>query len=114
VISSIALVLLKTGITHHSAPNRNQSLDRDDQSKDEESVDEKGVNEDADEDAYVTVDQGQMGTAQKLLLFWRKPAVSNLRPMFISLHRPPAHQPAVSTREDRGNVGGTGSRFKYL
>jgi hypothetical protein len=76
VISSIALVLLKTGITHHPAPNRNQSLDRDDQSKDEESVDEKGVNEDADEDAYVTVDQGQMGTAQKLLLFWRKPAVS--------------------------------------
>ncbi len=44
-ISSIALVLLKTGIIH-------------------------GQN------GEVTVDSQQMGTAQKLLLFWRKPAVS--------------------------------------
>ena len=43
-ISSIALVLLKTGISH---------LDN----------------------AEVIVDQHQMSTAQKLLLFWRKPAV---------------------------------------
>ena len=43
-ISSIALVLLKTGIVHT-------------------------------ENGEVTVDQQQMGTAQKLLLFWRKPAV---------------------------------------
>lgn len=45
-ISSIALVLLKTGISHTNGE--------------------------------VTVDQQQMGTAQKLLLFWRKPAVSLL------------------------------------
>lgn len=43
-ISSIALVLLKTGITHTPS-------------------------------GTVTVDNQQMGTAQKLLLFWRKPAV---------------------------------------
>ncbi|KIM88876.1 hypothetical protein PILCRDRAFT_813873 [Piloderma croceum F 1598] len=41
-ISSIALVLLKTGIMHNSGP--------------------------------VTIDYNQMATAQKLLLFWRKPA----------------------------------------
>ncbi|KAK7051651.1 hypothetical protein VNI00_004630 [Paramarasmius palmivorus] len=45
-ISSIALVLLKTGIIHH--PN--------------------------DPEKPVEVDQQQMATAQKLLLFWRKPA----------------------------------------
>ncbi|KAL0574931.1 hypothetical protein V5O48_007032 [Marasmius crinis-equi] len=44
-ISSIALVLLKTGIIHH--PN---------------------------EERPVEIDQQQMATAQKLLLFWRKPA----------------------------------------
>ncbi|KAF9056077.1 phosphatase activator [Panaeolus papilionaceus] len=44
-ISSIALVLLKTGIIHH--PNG---------------------------DKPVEIDASQMGTAQKLLLFWRKPA----------------------------------------
>ena len=43
-ISSIALVLLKTGIIHGAGP--------------------------------VTIDYNQMATAQKLLLFWRKPAVS--------------------------------------
>ena len=46
-ISSIALVLLKTGIIHH--PNGKP----------------------------VEIDYGQMATAQKLLLFWRKPAVSS-------------------------------------
>lgn len=45
-ISSIALVLLKTGIQHHPGTDR-----------------------------PVTIDYSQMGTAQKLLLFWRKPAV---------------------------------------
>ena len=50
-ISSIALVLLKTGIIH--AQN------------------EKG-------ERQVTVDYAQMATAQKLLLFWRKPAVSSV------------------------------------
>ncbi|KAF8640581.1 hypothetical protein AX17_000243 [Amanita inopinata Kibby_2008] len=44
-ISSIALVLLKTGIIHH--PNGEKPVE---------------------------VDYGQMATAQKLLLFWRKPA----------------------------------------
>jgi hypothetical protein len=44
-ISSIALVLLKTGIIHHPG-----------------------------EQKPVEVDYAQMGTAQKLLLFWRKPA----------------------------------------
>ncbi|KIY50449.1 hypothetical protein FISHEDRAFT_38925 [Fistulina hepatica ATCC 64428] len=44
-ISSVGLVLLKTGIVHH--PN---------------------------EEKPVEVDYGQMMTAQKLLLFWRKPA----------------------------------------
>lgn len=45
-ISSIALVLLKTGIQHH--PNGETPVD---------------------------IDYHQMATAQKLLLFWRKPAV---------------------------------------
>jgi len=44
-ISSIALVLLKTGIIHH--PNNEKPVE---------------------------VDYAQMATAQKLLLFWRKPA----------------------------------------
>ncbi|KAI6015639.1 hypothetical protein EDC04DRAFT_2752217 [Pisolithus marmoratus] len=47
-ISSIALVLLKTGIMHHPpGPNGERP---------------------------VTIDYNQMATAQKLLLFWRKPA----------------------------------------
>ena len=47
-ISSIALVLLKTGIVHTT----NASGER-----------------------QVSIDYNQMATAQKLLLFWRKPAV---------------------------------------
>ncbi len=50
-ISSIALVLLKTGIVHHPG---------------------------APVDKQVTIDYNQMATAQKLLLFWRKPAVRYL------------------------------------
>ena len=50
-ISSIALVLLKTGIVHHPASSG---------------------------DKQVTIDYNQMATAQKLLLFWRKPAVRDL------------------------------------
>ncbi|KAA1470909.1 hypothetical protein DENSPDRAFT_775501 [Dentipellis sp. KUC8613] len=50
-ISSIALVLLKTGIVHHPAPAGGSPADR-----------------------QVTLDYNQMATAQKLLLFWRKPA----------------------------------------
>lgn len=48
-ISSIALVLLKTGIIHNGPPYQSEPA--------------------------VTVDYNQMATAQKLLLFWRKPAV---------------------------------------
>ncbi|KIK98943.1 hypothetical protein PAXRUDRAFT_133112 [Paxillus rubicundulus Ve08.2h10] len=51
-ISSIALVLLKTGIVHHP-------------------VAQKGA-------IPATIDYNQMATAQKLLLFWRKPAVRYL------------------------------------
>ncbi|KAL5513965.1 hypothetical protein ACEPAG_2726 [Sanghuangporus baumii] len=47
-ISSIALVLLKTGIVHNGPPYQS--------------------------DPAVTIDYNQMATAQKLLLFWRKPA----------------------------------------
>ncbi len=47
-ISSIALVLLKTGIAHQVGSNGEKQ---------------------------VSIDYVQMGTAQKLLLFWRKPAV---------------------------------------
>ena len=51
IISSMALVLLKTGIIHPGDPG-------------------------AEPDATVPViDNAQMSTAQKLLLFWRKPAV---------------------------------------
>jgi hypothetical protein len=49
-ISSIALVLLKTGIMHNTGP--------------------------------VTIDYNQMATAQKLLLFWRKPAVRVLSQLY--------------------------------
>lgn len=52
-ISSIALVLLKTGIVHHPGGTK-----------------------------PVEVDYQQMATAQKLLLFWRKPAVSAV---FVSI-----------------------------
>lgn len=48
-LSSIALVQLKTGITHETPTDTNPT--------------------------GVAVDQSQMTTAQKLLLFWRKPAV---------------------------------------
>ncbi|GBE86048.1 hypothetical protein BKA93DRAFT_894960 [Sparassis latifolia] len=47
-ISSIALVLLKTGIEHHPPGPTGER--------------------------QVTIDYNQMATAQKLLLFWRKPA----------------------------------------
>lgn len=47
VISSMALVLLKTGINHHED----------------------------NKEGPPEIDPVQMGTAQKLLLFWRKPAV---------------------------------------
>ena len=56
-ISSIALVLLKTGIVHSMS---------------------------ATGERQVTIDYNQMATAQKLLLFWRKPAVC-LRTVHIDI-----------------------------
>ena len=52
MISSMALVLLKTGITHPGDVGAPDDL------------------------TAPTINQDQMATAQKLLLFWRKPAVS--------------------------------------
>ena len=63
-ITSIALVLLKTGISHpnvSSEPNTAQHIS---------SSDPIPV------PPPVNVNSGQLATAQKLLLFWRKPAVS--------------------------------------
>lgn len=51
VISSMALVLLKTGIIHPGTPGAPADI------------------------MTPIIDDKQMGTAQKLLLFWRKPAV---------------------------------------
>ena len=67
-ISSIALVLLKTGIQHH--PNGEKPVE---------------------------VDYPQMATAQKLLLFWRKPAVCVGR-CTITIH--------FTDDTIRGNAGG--------
>ena len=92
VISSIALVLLKTGIQH--PPSRksktksakigdgDSSVSSSDEEDDEgnsfvnESRKKRDAREDYDEEDEVRIDQNQMSTAQKLLLFWRKPAVS--------------------------------------
>jgi hypothetical protein len=52
IISSMALVLLKTGIIHPGQPGSTKGQQT------------------------PTIDAQQMATAQKLLLFWRKPAVS--------------------------------------
>ncbi|KAJ9116952.1 hypothetical protein QFC22_004610 [Naganishia vaughanmartiniae] len=64
-ISSISLVLLNTGIEHH--------YPQDDVTSDTDSEDMK-AKRDSPMDAHVTLDDQQMNTAQKLLLFWRKPA----------------------------------------
>jgi hypothetical protein len=90
VISSIALVLLKTGIQH--PPSRKSKTKSDKMGDDESSVSssedddedsfvdeskkKRDAREDYDEEDEVRIDQNQMSTAQKLLLFWRKPAVS--------------------------------------
>ena len=56
LISSMALVLLKTGIIHPGTPGAPPGI------------------------TTPIIDDKQMGTAQKLLLFWRKPAVSTTAP----------------------------------
>ena len=92
VISSIALVLLKTGIQHPpSRTSKSKSVKMDDGKSSVSSSDEdddegdsfvnenkkkRDAREDYDEEDEVRIDQNQMSTAQKLLLFWRKPAVS--------------------------------------
>lgn len=76
-ITSIALVLLKTGITHHPPPSSATSTASD-----------AGASTPTGPDASVKtppqVNSNQLATAQKLLLFWRKPAV---RPVFSILSR---------------------------
>lgn len=63
-ITSIALVLLKTGVTHDGG---------------EDDVGVEGHHEDGEDGhAGMRIDQQQLATAQKLLLFWRKPAVSTI------------------------------------
>jgi len=92
VISSIALVLLKTGIQHPPSRTSKTKSDKMDDgessvSSSDEDEDEgdsfvnknkkkRDAREDYDEEDEVRIDQNQMSTAQKLLLFWRKPAVS--------------------------------------
>lgn len=74
-ISSIALVLLKTGIVHHPpAPSA---------------------------DHPVTIDYNQMATAQKLLLFWRKPAVGLTSRLFLFYSRYRSYSASVGGTEWR-------------
>jgi hypothetical protein len=79
IISSMALVLLKTGIIHPGDP---------------------GAEKDA---TGPVIDNVQMGTAQKLLLFWRKPAVSE--PLSLTV----CHGSDWCSE----NVGGMVSRWMY-
>lgn len=64
----MALVLLKTGIGHPGDPDYDTMRDEDDDA----APGQQGQRE----EGYVKYDAAQMATAQKLLLFWRKPAVS--------------------------------------
>lgn len=66
-IASIALVLLKTGISH-SASAENHSDAASPSSENGPAFSEDGT-------GGMQVDAQQLATAQKLLLFWRKPAV---------------------------------------
>ncbi|KAE8214167.1 hypothetical protein CF327_g2415 [Tilletia walkeri] len=62
-LTSISLVLLKTGITHSSSEGTDEDEDEDDEDRDGAEI-----------LADMRIDQNQLNTAQKLLLFWRKPA----------------------------------------
>jgi hypothetical protein len=64
-ITSIALVLLKTGISQPDA------------SSEEGTADHLTANDAMPAPPAVNVNSGQLATAQKLLLFWRKPAVGH-------------------------------------
>lgn len=70
-ISSISLVLLNTGIEHGSSRHDTKAADSETDSEDEDLKAKTTMG-----DVKVTLDDQQMNTAQKLLLFWRKPAVS--------------------------------------
>lgn len=77
-IASIALVLLKTGITHGTTTKAASNAGSDPASPTSESgLTTTSSSEDANAAATggVQVDAQQLATAQKLLLFWRKPAV---------------------------------------
>lgn len=80
-IASIALVLLKTGITHTSdqdaitpASDSAQGVST--------TTEDPSVGADGQEKVApgIQVDAQQLATAQKLLLFWRKPAVCHSKP----------------------------------
>ncbi|KAE8184564.1 hypothetical protein CF336_g7752 [Tilletia laevis] len=66
-LTSISLVLLKTGITHSAGA---EGTEEDDQDDNDDENDRSGAEILAD----MRIDQTQLSTAQKLLLFWRKPA----------------------------------------
>ena len=66
----MALVLLKTGIGHPGDADYDTMRDGDGGGEGED-----GETGQAHSDGYVKFDAQQMATAQKLLLFWRKPAV---------------------------------------
>ncbi|KAK0565495.1 hypothetical protein OC861_003718 [Tilletia horrida] len=66
-LTSISLVLLKTGITHSPGAEDDDAesapVDYDDDNRDGQQI-----------LSQMQIDQNQLNTAQKLLLFWRKPA----------------------------------------
>ncbi|KAK0524480.1 hypothetical protein OC834_005522 [Tilletia horrida] len=66
-LTSISLVLLKTGITH--SPEPADALAEHKEDEEEEDHRDGGMIL-----ADMQIDQNQLNTAQKLLLFWRKPA----------------------------------------
>ena len=80
-ITSIALVLLKTGIIHAGDAKGQEAF---------AAASGEGAGADGQAPQYVDgpngmkIDQNQLATAQKLLLFWRKPAVSHLTPRLIA------------------------------
>lgn len=66
-IASIALVLLKTGIVHPPLSGSPPTSPSDESGPD-------GATTSSEEGGGVQVNTQQLATAQKLLLFWRKPA----------------------------------------
>ncbi|KDN40358.1 hypothetical protein K437DRAFT_258695 [Tilletiaria anomala UBC 951] len=75
-ITSIALVLLKTGITHAGDSKGLEAIAAQAQADDSAAADPTvvAVPQYVDGPGGMKIDQNQLATAQKLLLFWRKPA----------------------------------------